>query len=212
VADDTLHTTHNLQIVDFDGDGKNEILIAGWEGVFVLKRDGAGKWSRQKIGSGNQETAPFKGASEVKLGKLADGSRYVATIEPWHGFQVVVYTPPKTGDGLWTRTVIDEPLTWGHGVWTANLDGDGDDELIIGQRDLGSAPAKDGTKGPGVFVYDPNGNDNGITFTKTVVDDGGVACEDLVAADLDGDGKNDIVAGGRATHNVRIYMNRGGSK
>ncbi|HKM52517.1 MAG TPA: FG-GAP-like repeat-containing protein [Isosphaeraceae bacterium] len=29
-----------------------------------------------------------------------------------------------------------------------------------------------------------------------------------MAADLDGDGKNDIIAGGRATHNVKIYWNR----
>ena len=34
VADDTLHTVHNLQLVDFDGDGKDEILLAAWEGVF----------------------------------------------------------------------------------------------------------------------------------------------------------------------------------
>ena len=29
-----------------------------------------------------------------------------------------------------------------------------------------------------------------------------------MVADLDGDGRNDIIAGGRATHNVKIYRNR----
>jgi hypothetical protein len=212
VADDSLHTTHNLEIVDFDGDGRNEILIAAWEGVFVLKRGDDGKWSKKKIGAGNQETTPFKGASEVKLGKLGNGLRYVATIEPWHGFQAIAYTPPESSDGLWTRNIVDEPLTWGHAVWIANLDGDADEELIIGQRDPGTAPAWNDTKGPGVFVYDPRRNVKGLGFTKFALDDGGVACEDLVSADLDGDGKNDIIAGGRATHNVRIYMNRTGSK
>ncbi|HEV3203353.1 MAG TPA: FG-GAP-like repeat-containing protein [Gemmataceae bacterium] len=42
-----------------------------------------------------------------------------------------------------------------------------------------------------------------------MVDDGGVAVEDLVAGDLNGDGKIDIVAVGRQTHNVRIYWNEG---
>ena len=32
-----------------------------------------------------------------------------------------------------------------------------------------------------------------------------------MAADLDGDGRLDIVAGGRSTHNVKIYWNRQGS-
>jgi hypothetical protein len=33
-----------------------------------------------------------------------------------------------------------------------------------------------------------------------------VATEDLVVADLTGDGHPDIVAGGRATHNVKLYV------
>jgi len=34
-----------------------------------------------------------------------------------------------------------------------------------------------------------------------------VTVEDLVAADLTGDGNPDIVAVGRATHNVKLYVN-----
>lgn len=208
VADDTLHTVHNLQIVDLDGDGRDDVLLASWEGVFLLKRSADGKWSKTKLGAGNQEAKPFKGASEIKLGRLAGGGRYIATIEPWHGFQVVVYTPPKSGDGLWDRQVIDEPLTWGHAVWCANLDDDGDDELVVGQRDPNKAPSAN-PPGPGVRIYDPKSSgSSSLTFTRHVIDDGGVAVEDLIVADLDADGRNDIVAGGRATHNVKIYWNK----
>ncbi|MGE3819802.1 MAG: FG-GAP repeat domain-containing protein [Isosphaeraceae bacterium] len=208
VADESLHTTHNHQVVDFDGDGRLDVLIAGWEGVFVLRRDASsGKWSKTKIGSGNQETTPFKGSSEVKLGKLADGRRYVATIEPWHGFQVVVYTP-NGGGGLWERRVIDEPVQWGHAVWCSDLDGDGDEELIIGQRDA-SKDANRVPKGPGVLVYDPKPGPGALTFNRHVIEDGGLGTEDLVAADLNGDGRPDILAGGRSTHNVKIYWNQG---
>jgi hypothetical protein len=207
VADDSLHTTHNLQLVDFDDDGRDDIVIASWEGVFVLKRDSGGRWSKTQIGAGNQGPQPSKGSSEVKLGRLADGRRYVATIEPWHGFQVVVYTPPKSGTGLWGRRVIDEPVQWGHAVWCADLDGDHDQELIIGQRDKSQDPKRD-PKGPGVFVYDPTPGSTPLSFTRHVIENGGVGTEDLVAEDLDGDGRPDIVAGGRSTHNVRIYWNR----
>ena len=41
-----------------------------------------------------------------------------------------------------------------------------------------------------------------------MIDPDGMACEDLQLADLNGDGKLDIVASGRATKNVKIYFNR----
>ena len=34
VADQSLHTIHNLQLVDLDGDHRDEIVLACWEGVF----------------------------------------------------------------------------------------------------------------------------------------------------------------------------------
>ena len=40
-----------------------------------------------------------------------------------------------------------------------------------------------------------------------MVDDGGMATEDLAVADLDGDGRPETVAAGRATGNVKIYWN-----
>jgi hypothetical protein len=215
VADSSLHTIHNLQLVDIDADGRDEIVLAAWEGVFVLDRDAVGKWSKSKIGTGNQDASPFKGASEVKVGHLPDGSTFVATIEPWHGFQVVVYTSPRTtssaapagSSSLWTRHVIAEPVQWGHAVWCADLDSDGDDELIIGQRDP-NKPGAQGPKGPGVFVFDIKHGAGPLAFERHPIDDGGMACEDALATDLDGDGRIDLIAGGRATHNVKIYWNR----
>ncbi len=206
-ADASLHSTHNLQITDFDGDGKDEIVIAGWEGVFVLKRDSAGTWGKSHVGAGNQESKPFKGSSEVKVGRLKDGSKYLATIEPWHGFQVACYTPPKSGSGLWDRRIVAEPVAWGHAVWCVDLDGDGDDEIVIGQRDPNGDATKT-PKGPGLLVFDPRPGTSPLEFDRHVVDDGGVATEDALAADLDGDGRPDLIAGGRATHNVKIYWNR----
>jgi len=217
VADSSLHTIHNLQLVDLDGDRRDEIVLACWEGVFLLDRDSSGRWTKTRLGFGNQETKPFKGASEVKVGRWHKNLPYVATIEPWHGHQAVVYTPrewtesPVFGLALarhnLERRVIAEPLQWGHAVWCADLDGDGDDELIVGQRD----PNRDGSgapRGPGVYVFDPKPGVTPIGFERHAVDEGGMACEDALAADLDADGRPEIIACGRATHNVRIYWNR----
>jgi hypothetical protein len=205
---DDVHVTHNFQVTDFNGDGQPDILLVSFEGVHLLERQADGKWRRMRLGTGNQETSPNKGASEIKLGKRAGGERYIATIEPWHGHQVVVYTKPdsprpRAGEWLWKRQVLDEDLKWGHAVWPVNLDGDEDQELVIGVRDNLSDSVK-----CGVRIYDPQ-DATGTKWTRQLVDPGSVAVEDLTAGDLNGDGRADLVAVGRATHNVKIYWNEG---
>ena len=49
----------------------------------------------------------------------------------------------------------------------------------------------------------------GAKWQRHIIEDGGVAVEDLAAADLDDDGRIDIVAVGRQTKNARIYWNQG---
>ncbi len=221
VLNDRLHVTHNFWPTDVDGDGQTEILVASFEGVTQLARTAAGHWEAQRLCAGNQDAittgksdpraAPrSRGASEVKLGRLATGP-YIATIEPWHGFEVVTYTPPAAHKAapeapgssarLWQRHLLDADLKWGHAVWCANLDGDADEELVIGVRDELHDAAR-----CGVRIYDPVDAPAG-RWGKTMIDPGGVAVEDLTVADFDGDGRTDIVAVGRQTHNVRIYWN-----
>ena len=40
------------------------------------------------------------------------------------------------------------------------------------------------------------------------IDENDMACEDLQVADLNGDGKVDIIAAGRNSHNLKIYWNK----
>lgn len=205
VINDELHVTHNFTATDLNGDKQLELLVVSFEGVHLLERGKDGKWRRTHIGSGEQKTSPNRGASEVKHGKLAGGKDYIATIEPWHGSEVVVYTRPdgerpSKGEWLWNRQVLDDDLLWGHAVWCANIDGDEDEELIIGVRDDKNPMAR-----RGVRIYDPQ--QGGTGWKRTFVDPGSVAVEDLAAGDLNGDGRVDIVAVGRQTHNVKIYWN-----
>ena len=202
---DQFPVMHNFQVIDFDGDGKPEILTASYEGVNILKRGADGKWTAKKINEGDQ-TKPKerRGSSEIKLGKLKSGTRFIGTIEPWHGNQVVVYTNEK-GSDQWSRRVLDSQLMWGHAIWCADLDGDGDEELIAGVRDpMPAMKAK-----PGVRIYKAT-DSLGTAWEREEVDPGGVAVEDLTAGDLNGDGKIDLIAVGRATGNVRIYWNETG--
>ncbi len=215
VLSEELNVTHNFWQSSevFATEGRvtvvPNILVTSYDGVHRLTRV-KDKWETEKIGVGNQANPKGnRGASEIKGGTLGKGTSVIATIEPWHGNQVVTYTPPKAGEKLWERHVIDEQLRWGHGVWFADLDGDKVDELIIGVRDDPNPKMGDAFKERrGVRVYKCT-DGKGAKWERTILDDGGVAVEDLTAADLDGDGKIDIIACGRATMNVRIYWNQG---
>jgi hypothetical protein len=214
VLDESLYVVHNFWPVPSAGPKGIDVLAASYEGVSLLSRDASGKWATRRLGEGNQANPKGnRGASEIKQGRLAgpgrkpgEGPKYIATIEPWHGHQVVVYTPPADpARPLWDRHVVDEQLRWGHAVWCADLDGDGSDELIIGVRD--NLSDKPGER-RGVRIYKAL-DGQGARWARHVLEDGGVAVEDLAAADLDNDGRIDLVAVGRQTHNARIYWNEG---
>ncbi len=206
VIDDSLHVSHNIDVVDLDNDDRHDLLAASFEGVTWMRPAGD-SIEKRRLGSGQSGTAPAIGASEVRLGHLNAGEKYIATIEPWHGDHVVVYTEPSSDvsvehESLWTRHVLDEQLKWGHAVACANLDADPEQELVIGVRDDASTGHRSGVR-----IYDPVDAKNG-KWNRSLIEPGQVAVEDLVVGDLDGDGDEDIVAVGRATHNAVIYWNQ----
>ena len=196
VLDDTLNRMHNHWHDDLDADGTVETITASEEGVHRIER-GADGWKKDRL------SPHFAG--EIKTGKLAGGRQFFAAIEPMHGTTVAVYVRDPQGE--WQRHVLDETLKRGHALWTADVDRDDSDELVVGHSDPGTGEIK----GPGVYVYDAE-DEVGSKWTKHVIDNGGVATEDAVAADLNGDGWVDIDACGRGTHNVRVYFNRGGGE
>lgn len=200
VADESLHVVHNLLPVQWDEDRAEEILLASFEGIHLLDRGKDGKWTRTRLAEGDQASRPNRGCSEIKTGRLPNGKRYLATVEPWHGNKVVVYTPGAAG--AWERNVLDESLREGHGISCANVDGRPGDELLIGWRGPDAQ-----NKRVGVAVYTAQ-DGAGAKWEKRLVDDNGMACEDLTTGDLDGDGRVDLVASGRATHNLVVYWNR----
>ncbi|HXM45467.1 MAG TPA: VCBS repeat-containing protein [Bryobacteraceae bacterium] len=182
---------HGICIVDWDGDGRDEILTAGFTGLHLYKLGGDERWSRTGIAEGDPAPWPKSGSSDVAVGRLGK-RRFLATIEPWHGNQVAIY---RDSGGIWQRHVIDDTLADGHTVLTADLNGDGGDEAIAGYR------------GKGVNVYYAQDADGG-EWKKTVLD-GSMAAAACAIADLNGDGRPDIACIGAATANLKWYENLG---
>jgi hypothetical protein len=118
--------------------------------------------------------------------------RYLAAIEPWHGNQVTVY---RENAGQWERRVIDDSLRDGHTILTADLNGDGSDEVIAGYR------------GKGVNIYYAQ-NPQGERWSKQVLDDS-ISAAACAIVDLNGDGRPDIACIGSSTANLKWYENLG---
>ena len=115
---------HGIAIHDWNRDGKEDVLTAGFTGIDVYRWQS--KWKREIFGKGSLDAWPKGGSSDVAVGRLGK-ARFVAAVEPWHGSFVVVYTGRR-------REVIDKTLVDGHTITTADLDGDGKDEIIAGCR------------------------------------------------------------------------------
>jgi hypothetical protein len=197
--DESLTVVHGLNVLDWDGDGRDEILTASFEGVHLFHSIGHGAeltWTRTHLGAGDQQSAPKRGASEIGVGTVA-GKRFLATIEPWHGDQVVVYGEAGPGE-LWTRQVIDPNFHEGHALACADLDGDGNDEIVAGFR------------GPGTSLYVYYAADaSGLNWERQLLD-GEMAASGVAIADVNGDGRKDVVAIGSSTGNVKWYENHSG--
>jgi hypothetical protein len=199
VVSDELHITHNVWTLDWDKDGIDEIIAAAYEGVFLFKKTN-GKWNKMQLGAGDPDK---RGAGEIKVGRLPGGKRYLATVEPWHGHQAVVYAPPAKAGELWRRQALVADHKGGHAVWTADLTGTGVDSLVMGFRGAPEGKAEDAV----VYLFHPLDR-NGERWEKHILDAKGLGSEDIVCADLDRDGKPDIIGVGRSTKNVKVYWNK----
>jgi hypothetical protein len=198
LIDDSLTVVHGVHIMDWDNDGRDEILTASFEGVHLFHSTGTGRdlhWTKTHLAAGDQVSRPHRGSSEIGVGRL-QGRRFLATIEPWHGEHVVVYTEGKPGD-FWSRHMIDGSFRDGHALVCADLDGDGNDEIVAGFR------------GPGTSLYVYYAVDaSGLKWERQTLDTQ-MAASGVVVADINGDGHPDVVCVGASTGNVKWYENLG---
>ncbi len=197
VVDESMHITHNFDVVEWNGQPGQEIVLGGKEGLLLCER-GADAWKKTALAATGEQG--FNGAGEVRVGKGVGGTRFLATVEPFHGTQAAIYTA-AAGEKLWKRQVIETNLKDGHAVACADVLGTGSDQVLVGWRLPNSASKV------GINLYLPPEQAGG-EWKKVPVDDNTMACEDLVVGDLNGDGRLDIVASGRATHNLVIYWNK----
>lgn len=184
-----MHLTHNFDFARLKDQEKNYLYVVGKEGIGFVDPDFSSNTKLVPMKTSNSE-----GAGEIRL--VGTGtSGIIATIEPMHGNKLVVYTGAEK-----SRQILDTTLSEGHALGVADILGTGTNQIVAGWR----RPDKNGKVG--IKIYSKN-SASATQWDFQWIDENGMACEDLQVADLNGDGKLDIIASGRATHNLKIYWN-----
>lgn len=194
LLDESLNMTHNFDVVPQKGMDGEKLYIGGRQGVVTVKPEG-GHWLPD---SSEKLPGIDRGIGEIRYGSLGSID-FLTTIEPMHGNEVAVYLlgdEPK-------RHLLDDTLRQGHALAAADLLGLGRDQIVAGWR----YPDTDGKVG--IKLYVPL-DESGTRWETVLVDDNTMATEDLLVADLNDDGRPEIIAAGRATGNLIIYWNRTG--
>lgn len=187
IGEENEGVMHGIAIYDWNGDGRDDVLTASFVGIHVYSLGADGQWTRTEIAKGDPADWPKSGSSDIAIGHLGE-ERFIASIEPWHGNQVAVY---RNG----VRRVIEDSYEDGHTVQTADLDGDGRDEIIGGCR-RGARSA---------YIYRLEGDQ----WQRSALDDGGMSAAACAVVDLNRDGRPDITCIGTSTRNLKWYENLG---
>jgi len=200
IDDQLTGVLHRVRVVRWTPEKREQLLTAGFNGIIFHQAIGKGntlRWENLLLAKGHEEEAPRVGTSDVAVGQLKK-TRILAAVEPWHGNEVVVYTRNRSGQ--WQRRVIFAELKEGHEVCIGDLNGDGRDDIVAGDRARGEVASTH------IFY---SRDDAGTDWHHEVLDHLGMSASGCSVTDINSDGRLDVVLIGSATANIKWYENLG---
>ena len=201
VVDGVFDGAKNVVASDLDGDGDADLAAVGTEGNSVAWFESNGQsppvFTRRWIDTNLDSAFSVWTADLDRDGDedvLAGAAYLSASGNPG---EVVWYENDGAAPPTFVKRSVDAAARGARTVRTADLDGDGDQDVLTA---LGPA---------GDFVwYESNGQSPPL-FTRRVVDDTAGFPFSVVAGDLDGDGDNDVLAASSGANRISWYENDG---
>ncbi len=207
IVDDKLYgVVHHLHAVKWNPGKRDDLMIAGFDGIVLYTPSGKGdklKFDRKQLAKGD-EPRDVPGAGGMTQGSNdvypihIKGKRFLAAQEPWHGDEIVVYTEKG---GQWQRNVIFKGLVQGHEMAVGDLNGDGRDDIVAVDVTNRGRPTP-----ASVHIFYSE-DDAGTQWRHELLDENMMAGSGVVVADINGDGRPDIVA--ISGSSVKYYENLG---
>jgi hypothetical protein len=182
---------HGVGIADIDGDGKADFLSThGW---FRNIDANADKWEWHPEWNLGDAGFPIIGYDVNRDGKQD------IVYGQGHGYGLYwLEQQGGAGNRQWLRHTIDASFSQSHALAMADIDGDGEPELLTGKRYRGHDGGDPGSYDPLVVYYYKLDRKTG-QFTRVPISMNGTAGvgTQFIIADLDGDGDIDLATAGK---------------
>jgi hypothetical protein len=185
---------HDITLIaDINADGRNEIIIGGKEGPPNLFWYENGTWRRHDLAEAEQLEA-----GGVVFDVNGDGRPDIIAGQQWEWQNLYWFENPPDPTQPWTRRVIENRFKKYHDQAVGDVDGDGKPELVAHSQRAGVLFYYDIPDDPTVEPWPAEG-------FHMIAEGFEEEIEGLRIVDLDGDGRNEIVAG---PHVYRIEAGR----
>jgi hypothetical protein len=181
-----------LSAGDINRDGKIDLLL----GNIWLEKTSTG-WTPHTLGSVPTGTEPDRNA----LADINNNGRLDAVVSLENGTEVYWFAAPSDPKTTWTRNLIGNVPGQGFSMDTADIDQDGDIDVVLGEH-RGSSDNR-------VIIFE--NIDNGASWKQHVIDRGHTTEIDhhvgTQLVDLDNDGDFDLISLGWYNKKIWIYEN-----